>query len=70
MNIMKFILENEIDRKQCIECTAIWFHFSHGENTGYYRLSPVAPESCPVCKPLDEDLEKNAVYTVARWMNE
>ena len=58
------ILKNEILRKQCDECLGIWFKFwwAHG-NKGYFRLSPLAPDSCSVCRPLDEELESNAVYT-------
>jgi len=40
MNI-RFILDNEIERRQCTECLGLWFKFKHQEQIGIYRLSPV-----------------------------
>ena len=66
--MMKYVLENEIERKQCKECAGIWFHFNHEGNDAYYRLSPVSPEQCSVCLPLNTDLESNALLSMERWI--
>ena len=66
--MMKWVLENEIARKQCLECLGIWFKvWVSDDNMGYYRLSPVAPIDCSVCLPLDEELESSSVYSVEGW---
>jgi len=65
---MKYVLENEIERKQCKECAGIWFHFNHEGKDAYYRLSPVSPDMCTVCYPLDKDLESKSLLSMERWI--
>lgn len=66
---LKYVLDNEIERKQCIHCYAIWFVFDHQGNPSYYRLGNDAPENCKTCKPIDEEIEKSAICTSERWFN-
>ena len=68
MNMMKYVLDNEIERKQCKECAGIWFHFNHEGKGAYYRLSPVSPDMCTVCNPLDKDLESQSLLSMERWI--
>ena len=66
---MKYVLENEIERKQCIECLGMWIKFHHGTQIGVYRLSPVAPCDCSVCDPIDQDIESQSIVSFERWFN-
>lgn len=68
MNI-RFVLDNEIERKQCTECLGLWFKFKHQEQIGIYRLSPVEPGDCSICAPIDIDIESKAIVTSERWMS-
>lgn len=66
---LKFIFRNLIERKQCNECDAHWFHFNHGDDKAFYRLGDQAPESCVVCAPLDEQLEAESRISAERWFD-
>jgi len=66
---MKYILDNLIDQKQCVECLGLWFHFNHEGNNAFYRLSPLAPEDCTYCSKLDKQIEKEAVLTSESWVS-
>lgn len=68
MNI-EYILNNEIDRKQCRSCFGMWIRFNHEGQLGVYRLSPVDPQSCNVCRPLDDQLESQSILTSEQWVN-
>jgi len=67
MNI-KYVLDNEIERKQCKECLGMWVCFNHEGKTAFYRLSPVAPHDCSICKPIDEDIESRSLVSVEQWI--
>lgn len=64
---LKIIFENLIDRKQCEMCDAHWFKFNHDGDVAYYRLGQLAPSACSTCRPIDEELEKDTVFTAERW---
>ena len=66
---LKYVLDNEIDRRQCIRCYAMWFVFDHQGTPSYYRLGNDEPAKCDICKPIDEDIEKNSICTSERWFN-
>jgi len=65
---MQYVLDNEIERRQCNECLGIWFLFDHDGQTAYYRLSPVEPSDCSVCDPIDKEIETGAIMTSERWV--
>lgn len=65
---MKYVLDNLIDQKQCTSCLGMWFLFNHEGCKAYYRLSPVPPESCDVCRPIDEEIESNCIVSKERWV--
>ena len=68
MNI-QYVLDNELERKQCTECLGMWFRFKHEDSVGIYRLSPVEPADCTICEPIDRDIESRAIVTAERWMS-
>ena len=65
---MKYVLDNEIERKQCTECLGMWFIFDHEGSEAFYRLSPVAPEMCTVCEPIDREIESKSIVSMERWI--
>lgn len=65
---MQYILDNEITRRQCMECLGMWFHFDHNGNNAFYRLSMLAPEDCVRCSVLDKQIEAESLYSVAEWV--
>lgn len=65
---MKYVLDNEIERHQCNECSGMWFLFDHDGQTAYYRLSPIEPNDCSVCAPIDKEIEAGAIMTSERWV--
>ncbi len=68
MNI-RYVLQNELERKQCVECFGMWFRFQHGKQIGIYRLSPVEPGDCTICAPIDADIESKSIVSTERWMS-
>lgn len=69
MNI-KYVLENVISQRQCSLCGALWFIFDNGNKTnGVFRLGDDAPEKCLMCKPVDEQVIKDSLYNVERWVS-
>ena len=66
---IKYILENELDRKQCVACHAIWFMFNHHGEIGYYRLGEDAPENCATCAPIDLEIEERSVISEEQWVS-
>jgi len=64
---LKYVLDNEIVRHQCLECLGMWFIFDHQGNEAVYRLSPVAPEMCTICKPIDMKVVENSIMSVEQW---
>jgi len=68
MNI-QYVLDNEIERRQCTECLGMWFLFNHEGNDAFYRLSEVEPSGCSICHPIDEEIEAKAVLTASRWIS-
>ena len=64
-----YVLDNEIDRKQCIRCYAIWFIFDHHGTPSHYRLGNDKPENCSVCAPIDKEIEERSVITSERWFS-
>ena len=67
---IQYILDNEKDRKQCPDCSAIWFLFDHHGKDGVYRLGMDEPSSCGRCLSMDKELENNSVLTTERWFSE
>jgi len=65
----RYILENELDRRMCKTCHATWFMFDHRGEIGYYRLGADAPEECPTCKPIDEEIESNCIISEEQWVS-
>lgn len=66
---IEYVLANEIDRRQCKECLGIWFLFNHNGSESFYRLARVAPETCVVCKPIDEEIEARSVMSEEQWVS-
>ena len=67
---MKYVLDNELERKQCKECLGMWVCFNHEGQKAFYRLSPVAPRDCSICKPIDEEIEAKSIMSVEQWIGE
>ena len=65
---IRYVLENELNRKYCSNCGAVWVLFNHNGLEGIYRLSPVAPEECPPCHELDKKGSENAIMTAEGWI--
>ena len=65
---IRYVMDNLIERKQCNECLGMWFLFNHYGEKAYYRLSPVAPEDCGVCRPIDIEIEQNSVVSQENWV--
>lgn len=68
INQMQYILNNLIERKQCIECQSHWFLFNHEGKESFYRLGMIAPEFCDACRPLDQQLEAHSILTQEQWV--
>jgi len=68
MNI-QYVLDNEIERRQCTECLGFWFLFNHEGSDAFYRLSEVEPSSCHICHPIDKDIESKSLLSVSRWVS-
>ena len=66
---LRYVLENEIENKQCTLCYAMWFVFDHYGKICYYRLGQNEPALCKVCAPIDEEIESGALVTSERWVN-
>lgn len=65
----KFILENEIERAQCNNCTALWIRYNHTKTeVGVYRLGPLPPEDCSICAVVDKEFEKITIMTFEEWV--
>ena len=65
---LKYVLEHQIDRRQCKLCYAMWFAFDHHGQVAYYRLGQDEPDLCEICKPIDEDIESKCVVSHERWV--
>ncbi len=69
-NRIKYVLENELDRRMCKTCHAMWFMFRSDIGTvGYYRLGDNAPEHCLTCKPIDEEIEAGCIISEEQWVS-
>jgi len=68
---LEYVLKNYMDHRFCELCGATWFKFLHTDNTfGVYRLGKIPPEKCLTCKPVDEDMSKDLIYSVEKWIKE
>lgn len=65
---LKYVLDNLIERKQCIECLGMWFLFNHEGKEAFYRLSQVEPSDCKVCDPIDKEIEEKCLVSMERWV--
>lgn len=64
---VKYVLDNELDRRHCSECLGMWFLFAHEGKEAFYRLSPVEPKDCSICGPLDAEIDAKAIMSVEGW---
>lgn len=64
---LKYIFRNLIERKQCGECHAHWFHFNHEGSKAFYRLGELEPSQCATCAPIDTDIESDSLVSAERW---
>jgi len=63
VSMMKQILANLIEHKMCSTCDANWFKFWNNDETiGYYRLGEQPPSDCPICSPLDSEIESDPEF--------
>lgn len=68
-NQVKHIIENEIERAQCNNCTALWIRYQHTQHEiGVYRLGPLPPEDCSVCTKIDQAYEQITIMTFEEWV--
>ena len=65
---LKYVLDNLIERKQCIECLGMWFLFNHEGKEAFYRLSQVEPSDCTVCDPIDKEIEEKCIISMEKWI--
>jgi hypothetical protein len=65
---MKYVLANEIERRQCEECFGMWFLFDCEGKEAFYRLSTVEPSQCTICDPIDKDIESKSLMSTEKWI--
>jgi hypothetical protein len=63
-----YILKNYLAHRQCQMCKGIWFKFNHNDKIGVYRLAEIPPEKCVQCKPIDDKISNNSLFSVERWI--
>lgn len=49
-------------------CKGIWFKFNHNDKVGIYRLAEIPPEKCVQCKPIDDKISDDSLFSVERWI--
>lgn len=66
---LRYVLTNEIERRQCKTCLSMWIWFDNGAKTkGVFRLGTMPPEDCSHCEKLDEEISEEALLTKEGWI--
>jgi hypothetical protein len=65
---MGYVLANEIERRHCRSCGAIWIRFNHEGHHALYRLGFDAPENCATCGPFDRRMTEDSIVTFEEWV--